>query len=184
MVDSTFSNKIHPAIILSSDFSRRAIRVVEQVIFMLANDIPVPESWSRIVRKAVLHAASLAHYAIIYTRSMAANSPIERVRLKGKLDRAENEISLLSEQLELLKRRFGKIPAKHRPHYSPFERMAILEHRAARCWNLHQTAEEFLIDKLDSERSAPVLAVLFLDCNHSGSLFEKSCGIRSLQKKS
>ena len=114
---------------------------------MRTNEIPVPENWPHTVRRAVLHAASLAHYAIIYTRSMAANSPIERVRLKGKLDRAQSEISLLREQLGLLKARFGRIPARHRPHYSPFERMAILEHRAARCWNLHQAAEEFLLDE-------------------------------------
>lgn len=114
---------------------------------MRTNEIPVPENWPHTVRRAVLHAASLAHYAIIYTRSMAANSPIERVRLKGKLDRAQSEISLLREQLGLLKARFGRIPARHRPHYSPFERMAILEHRATRCWNLHQTAEEFLLDE-------------------------------------
>ena len=114
---------------------------------MRTNEIPVPENWTHTVRRAVLHAASLAHYAIIYTRSMAANSPIERVRLKGKLDRAQSEISLLREQLGLLKARFGRIPARHSPHYSPFERMAILEHRATRCWNLHQTAEEFLLDE-------------------------------------
>ena len=83
---------------------------------MRTNEIPVPENWPHTVRRAVLHAASLAHYAIIYTRAMAANSPIERVRLKEKLDRAENEISLLREQLGLLKARFGRIPARHRPH--------------------------------------------------------------------
>jgi putative transposase len=114
---------------------------------MQANEIPIPENWPVIVRRAMIHAVSLAHYAIIYTRSMAANSQIERVRLKGKLDRAENEIALLKEQLGLLRDRFKKIPAKHRPHYSPYERMAILEHRATRDWNLIRTANEFLLDE-------------------------------------
>jgi chaperonin cofactor prefoldin len=37
------------------------------------------------------------------------NSPIERVRLKGRLDRAESEIALLKEQLELIKNRFKSL---------------------------------------------------------------------------
>ncbi|MFZ2655482.1 MAG: hypothetical protein WAX69_11190, partial [Victivallales bacterium] len=73
---------------------------------MTANEIHIPENWTATVRRGMLHAVSLAHYAMVYTRSMAANSPIERVRLKGKLDRAENEIALLREQLDLIKGRF------------------------------------------------------------------------------
>ncbi|MFZ2656335.1 MAG: hypothetical protein WAX69_15495, partial [Victivallales bacterium] len=73
---------------------------------MQTDEIPVPENWTATVRRGMLHAVSLAHFAMAYTRSMAANSPIERVRLKGKLDRAENEIALLREQLDLIKGRF------------------------------------------------------------------------------
>ena len=36
----------------------------------------------------------LAHYALVYTRSWAANSSTARVRLAAKADRLEQEIAL------------------------------------------------------------------------------------------
>jgi putative transposase len=38
------------------------------------------------------------------------------------------------------------IPPKHRPHYSPTARLAILELKAARAWNLAQAARAFLVE--------------------------------------
>ncbi|UCE60064.1 MAG: DDE-type integrase/transposase/recombinase [Phycisphaerales bacterium] len=38
-----------------------------------------------------------------------------------------------------------RIVASKRPHYSPIERMSILELRAARAWSVQQTADAFLV---------------------------------------
>ena len=42
--------------------------------------IPLPKSWTDLVRSAVLHVIALAQYATVYTRSWAANSRNMRVR--------------------------------------------------------------------------------------------------------
>ena len=50
-----------------------------------SDDVPLPKSWPANVKSAVLQVISLAHLAIIYSRSWAANSTNARVRLQGKL---------------------------------------------------------------------------------------------------
>ena len=57
-------------------------------------DIRVPAFWSRRVKSSIMNVISLAHWAIVYTRSKCANSPLEKVRLKGKLEQVMNEIKI------------------------------------------------------------------------------------------
>ena len=59
--------------------------------------VPLPKEWPEYVKLAVIQSVALAHRAITYSRSFAINSDIERVRLAGELDRAQNEIALLQE---------------------------------------------------------------------------------------
>ena len=108
--------------------------------------IPLPEYWPGSVRSVMLQVVSLAHWAIAYSRSWAADSKLQRVRLAGELERARNEISLLREEMRIKDARMLKIPAQQRPHYPPVERMAILQLRAAGAWNLAQTAKAFLVE--------------------------------------
>ena len=63
--------------------------------------IPLPKDWTGNVRSAVLHVISLAQYATAYTRSWAANSPNERMRLKTENDRLESEVALLKEEIRI-----------------------------------------------------------------------------------
>jgi len=105
--------------------------------------IPLPKSWSKHVRSAVLHAISLAQFATAYTRGWAANSINSRVRLKAKLDRANQEIALLREEIRIKNVRMARINPRRRPHYPPTKRLAILELKAARSWTLEQTARTF-----------------------------------------
>jgi len=63
---------------------------------MSRKHITIPGNWPAVVRRSVLHAASLAHTAIIHSRSWCADSPIARARMAGQLDRAKQEISLLN----------------------------------------------------------------------------------------
>ena len=84
---------------------------------MNIKDITIPENWPVAIRRAVVHSATLAHYAITYTRSMAADSKLQRVRLAGSLDHARHEISLLQEEIRILHTRIEKIPPKNRPPF-------------------------------------------------------------------
>lgn len=52
---------------------------------------------------------------------------------------------LLAEEHRLLRDRFTRLAPHKRPHYTPVERMAILELRAARGWTVEQTAKHFLV---------------------------------------
>ncbi len=105
--------------------------------------IPLPRGWNQKVRSAVLHVLSLAQYTAVYTRSWAADSANQRVRLKADLDRADQENALLGEEMRIKDARVARIDPHRRPHYPPTERMAILELRAARGWSLEQTARVF-----------------------------------------
>ena len=45
--------------------------------------IPLPKAWSTQVKSAVVHVIALAQYALIYSRSWAADGSNQRVRLDG-----------------------------------------------------------------------------------------------------
>ena len=105
--------------------------------------IPLPKGWKKQVRSAVLHVLSLAQYAAIYSRGWAADSTNARVRLKAELDRANQELLLLREEIRIKDARLARIDPHRRPHYPPTERMAILTLRVTRGWSLEQAARVF-----------------------------------------
>ena len=107
--------------------------------------IPLPRAWPSRVKSAVIHTISMAQFVTAYTRGWAANNPNARIRLKAKLDRAEQDNTLLREQLRIANARMASIPPSRRPQYKPPDRMAILEVKAARSWSLEQTAKAFLV---------------------------------------
>ena len=107
--------------------------------------ILIPRAWPSRVKSAILHAISLAQYTMVYTRSWAADSINPRLRRTAELDRANQEIALLREQMRITAVRMASIPPHRRPFYPPTERMAILELKAARGWSLEQTANAFLV---------------------------------------
>ena len=112
---------------------------------MNPKSVPFPKSWPLCVRSIILQVISLANYVLIYTRSWCADSRLARVRLKADLDEARQEIALLREELRIKDERMERIPAHHRPHYTPTQRMAILEIKAACRLNASQTARRFLV---------------------------------------
>ena len=107
--------------------------------------IHLPKGWQDGVKSAVLHAIALAHYAIVYARAWAADSINARVRLAAENDQLNERCALLREELRIKDIRMAQIAPQRRPHYGPYERMAILELRAARGWSLKQTADTFLV---------------------------------------
>ena len=113
---------------------------------MKAKDIPIPENWPALIRQAMIHTASLAHVDIIVSWSRSADSAIQNVQLKSKLDKLETKLAQKENQLRIISSRLTRVPAKRRPYYLPMERMDILTHKAACAWNLKQTAKEFQTD--------------------------------------
>jgi transposase InsO family protein len=107
--------------------------------------LSLPKGWPKRVRSAVIHAISLAHVTLTTTRSWAANNWNARIRLKTENDRLRQEVALLEEEMRIKDDRMLGIPAHRRPRYSPIERLAILELRAARGWSLAQTARRLLL---------------------------------------
>ena len=61
------------------------------------------------------------------------------------MDRAREQIALQEEEIRIKDARMTLISARNRPRYPPFERMAILELKAARGWSLEQTASTFQV---------------------------------------
>ena len=108
-------------------------------------NVRLPNGWPKATRVGVLQVLSLAKFAMAHTRSFAANSPIERVRLTTENERLRQELALLREEVRIKDARMSRIAPAKRPHYSPAERMAILALRAARNWSTSQTAVAFLI---------------------------------------
>jgi len=109
--------------------------------------IALPKSWNKQVRWGLLQVIALAQYAILYTRGPAATSRSKRVRLRAHINRLEQELALVCEELRIKDARLNRIPAHRRPHYPPSERMAILELRAARGWSSLQVADAFLLTR-------------------------------------
>ena len=80
--------------------------------------IPLPKAWSTQVKSAVLHVIALAQYALIYSRSWAADGSNQRVRLRAECDRLEQEVSWLHEEIRIKDLRMTQIEPPRRPHYS------------------------------------------------------------------
>ena len=98
------------------------------------------------VRQTILHIISLAHWSLTYSRSWAADSPLQRVRLTAERDQAITKASQAEEIMRIKDARMGRTPPHQRPNYTPIERLAILELMAANAWSLAQTARTFMVD--------------------------------------
>ncbi len=104
--------------------------------------IRLPKQWSKHVKAGVLHAISLASVALAYARGRATGQR----RLCARLEQATSEIALLREELSIKDGRWERSHSRRRPHYTPTQRMRILQLRAARGWTLEKTARVFLFD--------------------------------------
>ena len=107
--------------------------------------IPLPRNWHSHVKSAVLHTISLAHFALTHARGMATGHTRRRVRLAVQNERLREECALLREEIRIKDARMDYITPHRRPRYGPFERMAILELRAARGWSLKQAGGTFRV---------------------------------------
>ena len=87
--------------------------------------VPLPSRWAHHVKSGLLHAISLAAMALTVARSRHTRS-----RLQIDLDRANDEIALLQEELAIKDARWGRLSSRRRPHFMPIQRMRILQLKA------------------------------------------------------
>ena len=104
--------------------------------------IRLPTQSSKHVNAGVLHAISLASVALACARGRAT----DQRRLCTQLEQATSEIALLREELSIKDGRWERSHSRRRPHYTPTQRMRILQLRAARGWTLEKTARVCLFD--------------------------------------
>jgi len=107
--------------------------------------IPLPRSWNRGVKSAVLQILALSHYSFTALLAGAAHDRNRPTRLQAEIDRLQQELALLQEELRIKDARMARLHPHRRPFYTPLERMAILEIRAARGWSAQQTADHFFL---------------------------------------
>ena len=110
-------------------------------------EIPLPRGWTRQVKTAVLHAIALARASLSVACGGAGTSRSTRRRFQIDLDQAHTEIALLKEELAIKDARWSRLLSRRRPHYTPIQRMRVLQLRAARGWTCEQAARAFLIDE-------------------------------------
>jgi transposase InsO family protein len=106
---------------------------------------PLPKGWSKHVKSGLLHAISLAAVALTVARSRIVSR--RRCDVQLELDRANTEIALLKEELAIKDARWGRLPSRRRPHFTPIQRMRVLQVKASRGWSCEQAAEAFMIDE-------------------------------------
>ncbi len=107
--------------------------------------LPIPSGWNKRVQSGILQAISLGRHCFVSIVARMANSPNAVDRVVARNERLQNEVESLREELRLKDARMARVPTHRRPHYSPTERLSILQLRSARGWNMAQTADRFLV---------------------------------------
>jgi hypothetical protein len=55
------------------------------------------------------------------------------VKLRAEVAELEAELALTRAELELIRARFERLSPKHRPHFTPTERLRVLELNSGQC---------------------------------------------------
>ena len=124
-----------------------------------------PRGWKKRVKRVLLNVISLGRVCTSVLEAEDAASSDSAVRGSAEVEPLRREIRLLDEELALNSARLSRVPARRRPHFSPTERMRILELKAARGWSTAQTANQFLVTEATIsswQRSASIDATRLL----------------------
>lgn len=87
----------------------------------------LPRDWPHHVRSSLLHAISLASAVLTLARAKATAQDH-----RTEVERARSELALLKEELDLKDPRWVRLSPRRRPHYTPVQRMRILQRSAGR----------------------------------------------------
>ena len=81
----------------------------------MSRQIPLPRSWNRRTKAAILQIVALSHYTFATILARAANDRDRRTRVQAEIDRLNHELALLREGLRIKDARMGRVP----PHRQP-----------------------------------------------------------------
>jgi hypothetical protein len=96
-----------------------------------SSSIPLPSNWPEHAKSAFLYALGMAHMAMAHIRGRYADGAAAEVNAADS-ERHRSEVELLREELRIKDARMARLPARHRPRYSPGDRLAILQLKASR----------------------------------------------------
>ncbi len=78
--------------------------------------LPLPRQWSGRVRAAVIHAISLAQFALTAARVTSRRDKRAPTRQDRQIERLRQEVHLLKEELRLKDARMRRVPGRRRPY--------------------------------------------------------------------
>ena len=78
--------------------------------------IPLPRSWPKNVKSGVLHVIGIAQVVLAHARGWAADCANPKVRMQGDLDRAEQEIAILREEIRIKDASMAQLQPHRRPN--------------------------------------------------------------------
>jgi len=94
---------------------------------LCSTGLPLPKNWKQSIKSAVFHTLSLAFKSITLTLSQLSENEHLPIRIAAELKRLKMENAQLKEMMAIKDARMNRLEPKHRPYYSPTERMRILE---------------------------------------------------------
>ncbi len=81
--------------------------------------IPLPSGWTKRIKSALIQSVSLAATALTLAHGRAPSNRSPRKRMAAELDRANTEIALLKEELDIKDARWSRLPSRRRPYTRP-----------------------------------------------------------------
>jgi len=114
---------------------------------LCSTGLPLPKNWKQSIKSAVIHTLSLAFKSITLTLSQLSENDHLPIRIAAELKRLKMENAQLKEMMAIKDARMNRLDPKHRPYYSPPERMRILELKSVTGMSNTQAAKVFLVSE-------------------------------------
>jgi len=102
--------------------------------------------WPRTVRQTVAALAELITIGLAVGLDRARNSCAAGLRGMADLIALQHELSIKDLQLSLVLNRLRGVSNRHRPYYSPEDRLSILRFHWQYGWSVERIAKEFVLD--------------------------------------
>lgn len=106
-----------------------------------------PQTWPRPVRNTLDWIVAQLHFAHALFRERLLDSGLSFFRdFAARLDQSINDRTV-AEEHSLLHARFARLPARHRPHYLPRERVDILLLMMRNAWAVKEASRRLLVSQ-------------------------------------
>lgn len=78
-------------------------------------ELPLPKSWTKVIKSAVLHVISLAQLTIASAQAKAINNK-EANPFQVEIERLGQQVTILQDQLRISRQRMRRVPAHLLPN--------------------------------------------------------------------